>query len=159
MARYIDADALLSKLPDSLPYKASVKRVLIQAPTELPRVTYTPSPKGIEGIITEYESPITMQIAQLTSDIQRQEDAHLMKCVHGLHIDVDKEELIKALRYDRDQYEKGFAAGRCAANIDVAREIFEEMDGITDLFAQGLICELKMYDMLAELKKKYTEGE
>lgn len=31
--RYIDADALLSRLPDDLPYKASVKRVLIQAPT------------------------------------------------------------------------------------------------------------------------------
>ena len=32
--RYIDADALLNNLPDDLPYKASVKRVLIQAPTE-----------------------------------------------------------------------------------------------------------------------------
>ena len=31
--RYIDADALLNRLPDALPYKASVKRVLIQAPT------------------------------------------------------------------------------------------------------------------------------
>ena len=31
--RYIDADALLSKLPEDLPYKASVKRVLIQVPT------------------------------------------------------------------------------------------------------------------------------
>ena len=33
MSRYIDADAALSRLPDDLPYKASVKRVLIQAPT------------------------------------------------------------------------------------------------------------------------------
>ena len=32
MARYIDADALLKNLPEDLPYKASVKRVLIQAP-------------------------------------------------------------------------------------------------------------------------------
>ena len=32
MARYIDADELLNKLPDVLPYKASVKRVLTQAP-------------------------------------------------------------------------------------------------------------------------------
>jgi hypothetical protein len=31
MARYIDTDALLSKLPDDLPYKSSVKRVLMQA--------------------------------------------------------------------------------------------------------------------------------
>lgn len=33
MARYIDADELLGRLPDNLPYKASVKRVLLQAPT------------------------------------------------------------------------------------------------------------------------------
>ena len=32
MARYIDADELLRKLPEDLPYKASVKRVLMQAP-------------------------------------------------------------------------------------------------------------------------------
>lgn len=31
MARYIDPYALLSKLPNDLPYKASVKRVLMQA--------------------------------------------------------------------------------------------------------------------------------
>lgn len=31
--RYIDADALLKRLPADLPYKASVKRVLMQAPT------------------------------------------------------------------------------------------------------------------------------
>lgn len=32
MPRYFDADALLSKMPDDLPYKSSVKRVLMQAP-------------------------------------------------------------------------------------------------------------------------------
>lgn len=32
MARCIDADELLNRLPDDLPYKGSVKRVLIQAP-------------------------------------------------------------------------------------------------------------------------------
>ena len=31
MRRYIDAEALLQRLPDDLPYKASVKRVLMQA--------------------------------------------------------------------------------------------------------------------------------
>lgn len=46
------------------------------------------------------------------------------------------------------------------AKQEVARELFEEIDGVTDLFAKGLIGELEMYDKLAELKKKYTkEGE
>lgn len=33
MPRYIDAEELLHRLPDHLPYKASVRRVLIQAPS------------------------------------------------------------------------------------------------------------------------------
>ena len=33
MTRYIDADELLRRLPDDLPYKGSVKRVLMQSPT------------------------------------------------------------------------------------------------------------------------------
>ena len=33
MSKYIDADGLLTRLPEDLPYKASVKRVLMQAPT------------------------------------------------------------------------------------------------------------------------------
>lgn len=33
MAQYKDIDVILQNLPDDLPYKASVKRVLIQAPT------------------------------------------------------------------------------------------------------------------------------
>lgn len=32
MNKYVDADALLDKLPDDLQYKGSVRRVLIQAP-------------------------------------------------------------------------------------------------------------------------------
>jgi hypothetical protein len=33
MPRYVDADALWQNLPNDLPFKASVKRVLMQAPT------------------------------------------------------------------------------------------------------------------------------
>ena len=32
MNKYLNVDKLLNKLPDDLPYKASVKRVLMQAP-------------------------------------------------------------------------------------------------------------------------------
>lgn len=34
MAKYINVEKVLNTLPDDLQYKASVKRVLIQAPTE-----------------------------------------------------------------------------------------------------------------------------
>ena len=47
--RYIDADAVWKTLPDDLPYKASVKRVLMQAPTaDVVEVVRKPV-KGYEG--------------------------------------------------------------------------------------------------------------
>lgn len=38
-----------------------------------------------------------------------------MESVHKVGFDIDKEKLAKALRYDRDQYEKGFNDGRLSA--------------------------------------------
>ena len=57
MARFIDADELLNNLPDDLPYKASVKRVLIQAPTEdvVPKSEVEALKHEIERIIDEGE--------------------------------------------------------------------------------------------------------
>lgn len=37
MPKLIDADELLNRLPDDLPYKASVRRVLMQAPEDVVR--------------------------------------------------------------------------------------------------------------------------
>ena len=38
-------------------------------------------------------------------------------------------------------------------------KIFEELDGITDLVAKGLINEFEFYDMLAELRNKHVVGK
>lgn len=45
-----------------------------------------------------YESPIEMIIGK----IQTQIDDDIVKAVRAYHINVDKDELVKALRYDRD---------------------------------------------------------
>jgi hypothetical protein len=54
-----------------------------------------------------YESPITRIVANVQSQIEEQEGRILMKVVHDAGFDVDKHELMKALAYDRHQYEKG----------------------------------------------------
>lgn len=46
-------------------------------------------------------------------------------------------------------YSEGY---RKASNV--VNEVFDGVDGITDLFAKGIIGELEMYDMLSDLKKK-----
>lgn len=56
MARYFDADELLKKLPDDLPYKASVKRVLMQAPAAdvVPRAEIRNMFVELQTLIDEY---------------------------------------------------------------------------------------------------------
>ena len=52
----------------------------------------------------DYKPIIEMVFGQL----QTKYDGEIMKAVQKCEIVVDKDELIKALRYDRQQYEKGY---------------------------------------------------
>ena len=55
-----------------------------------------------------YESPINLIYGGLTTKITEDIDNAILTVIQKLDIDVDKEELIKALNYDRDQYRKGY---------------------------------------------------
>lgn len=57
-----------------------------------------------------YQSPIEI----ITKQIRTQFEDNVFKAIQDYGIVVDKEELIKALQYDRGQYEKGYAAGMLA---------------------------------------------
>lgn len=59
-----------------------------------------------------YESPITMYTERIAKDIVEKQDAYLMECVRKVGFDINKDELAKALAYDRDQYNKGYHDGR-----------------------------------------------
>ena len=60
-----------------------------------------------------YESPIN--IYEMQRDIHRKmiqdQEEKVMECMWEYGINVDKEELIKALKYDRHQYNKGYRDG------------------------------------------------
>ena len=62
-----------------------------------------------------YKSPIDVLLADIQHQIAKQQDGEIYKAVVSVGINVDKEELIRALRYDRDQYEKGYADGQADA--------------------------------------------
>ena len=59
-----------------------------------------------------YASPIALTVAK---EIITAFDDNIVKVLQKYDIDVDKDELIKALEYDRDQYEKGYFDGYAAA--------------------------------------------
>lgn len=55
-----------------------------------------------------YESPITQIVSQMQAEMETE---LLYKVSQTVGYSIDKEELIKALKYDREQYEAGYADG------------------------------------------------
>lgn len=59
-----------------------------------------------------YESPIS----SIYSDIETKFENEIFRAIQRVDIEVDREELIKALAYDRDSYRKGYKDGMRAEN-------------------------------------------
>ena len=51
-----------------------------------------------------YQSPIEVIQTQMRNQIE----GNIYKAVMNIGVNVDKEELLKALQYDREQYQKGY---------------------------------------------------
>ena len=60
---------------------------------------------------TNYLSPINIWITETMQDFNNNVEEQVYKEVINVGISVDKNELLKALEYDRDQYGKGFKDG------------------------------------------------
>lgn len=58
-----------------------------------------------------YKSPIELSVCDIQAEINKKIDEQVYRCVKGVGVNVDKEELIKALMYDRKQYRKGYVDG------------------------------------------------
>lgn len=54
-----------------------------------------------------YVSPINLII----QDIKVKQEKEIFRAIQEYGVEVDKDELIKALEYDRDQYQKGYTDG------------------------------------------------
>lgn len=73
-----------------------------------------------------WESPITKVYGDIHNEIIRQDEENYICAIEqAIGYRVDKDELIKALQYDREQYDKGYKDG--------VRETFvEELEKIID---------------------------
>lgn len=70
--------------------------------------------------MNEYKSPIEMAIETIYKDVTDKGDNAILEAVQKVGVTVDKNELIKALKYDRDQFNIGFSNGYEKAINDVA---------------------------------------
>ena len=68
-----------------------------------------------------WESPIKLDYTPFWEQIVDAQENAIYKAVLKVNISVDREEMVKALKYDRRQYEKGYADGRADAVEQIIR--------------------------------------
>lgn len=52
---------------------------------------------------------IHTMVDEISNQLKKEQDDYIMECIHKIGFDVSKEELVKALNYDRQQYELGYS--------------------------------------------------
>ena len=56
-----------------------------------------------------YESPIKVDFTEpIIEELKDEADQYIVRACQKMNVNVDREELIRALQYDRDQYLKGY---------------------------------------------------
>ena len=88
---------------------------------------------AVEG----YKSPIDLYIKKVAQEITtRRENEIVAQITEYTGLDIDKNELVRALAYDRDQYNKGFRAGYERALFDISCQLGQAVGILTDILNQ-----------------------
>lgn len=100
-----------------------------------------------------WESPVTKIFGDIHNEINRQDEEIWYTIEQAIGYKVDKEELIKALQYDRNQYEKGYNDGIKVTFVSelekIKTELDEPMRDTTDSYGRGYACAMfKCLDIL-----------
>lgn len=74
-----------------------------------------------------YKSPIELITTEITRQLNKQTDEAIYQAVQRIGVNVDKDELIKALSYDRQQYQKGYADGVKAVIKKIKEKSFDNL--------------------------------
>lgn len=80
-----------------------------------------------------YESPIKVTYQQITDELTHKFDEAVINACFKVNIDVDRERLLRALRYDRGQYLIGLEDGKKIRRNDwvpVSERLPEEMQWV-----------------------------
>ena len=89
-----------------------------------------------------YKAPIEIITTQLRTKIKHQAERLVCEAVQNVGVDVDKEELIKALKHDRGQYKKGYDDGFAdgiRAFAEKLKEYFPSIAEAVDYTAQEVL--------------------
>lgn len=89
-----------------------------------------------------YKSPIEKIYSELQTQIVQEDENTVMKAVRNVGVNVDKEELIRALQYDRNQYSKGYEDGKNDV-IEKLKADIQRLRNCTCSCSDGIIDEVE----------------
>lgn len=99
-----------------------------------------------------YESPITVFVNEACNQILEQRENAIMSTFRTEYgITCDKKELIKALNYDRGQYDKGFQAGYEKAKQDIRKLLDNEICNCRNACKDCTFCKKTVEGSICEL--------
>lgn len=85
-----------------------------------------------------YKSPINFVFGDIQTQILKQQEDDVYMAVQKCGVDVNKEELIRALQYDREQYEKGYEDAVRQVKEDIIKELMMQREWYLNLYAEFL---------------------
>lgn len=100
-----------------------------------------------------YKSPISINFDSVLNDIRDGVDNSILKAVTTYNVDITKEELEKALAYDREQYEVGYKDGKQEGYSDGYTKGYNigYYDGIYNGFEQAInLLKGRLHEILEE---------
>lgn len=116
----------------------------------------------------DWQSPIHMMQEEIAQKVANDLDNQVYQATMKVGIKVDKDELVKALEYDRNQYQRGYMDGFFNAkkeitNVCIKSFIDEFMDELYNLIADAddvnPVDWWEVEEIVNRLRKKYTESE
>ena len=80
-----------------------------------------------------YKSPIDLVVNQVQKIILEQQENQVSQAIQNIGVKVDKKELIKALKYDREQYQNGYNDGYTDGANAMLEKIKANLQGLIGL--------------------------
>lgn len=100
-----------------------------------------------------YQSPVELVINNMYTQIASKQEGDVYRVVQSYGVNVNKEEMLKALKYDRDQYDEGYRNGvkefveylkrhSCSYDLDNYHSFdaidVDELNNLVDVFLYGV---------------------
>ena len=97
-----------------------------------------------------YKSPITLMVEEIAREEMKKFDEWAMENIkQQMHLEIDRDELLKALEYDRAQYDEGFTDGYNHAMGEIKTRFYNVHEVaciIADLFGDPCACNFNDID-------------